>query len=187
MRKVLGLLLVACMALGGWGTPPSYTTLSAHVQVVLLSPYQATRDMYRLRRIMGKVEEFFAPVGLDVTVDVKGLVRGVDWRTDKDTLYYDLMTATYYDTTQGPDTVYFALEEARLTDENKVGYAWKQDGVAVVAMAWTEEYVALVMEHELGHLWGLEHEERTFMQEDIREKGHVITEAQVAVMRGAHE
>ncbi len=116
----------------------------------------------------------------DAGIDVRFTVHGEKMLIDDpsyDRLFELFSTASRWNV-RGPLPVIFMIPHLdRLAGKNWLGLAWEPFGFAVIAGENTS-VTNETLDHELGHLMNVDHEEGTFMRPTIEEHGNVVTEEQ---------
>ena len=146
---------------------PGATPPTLRLNLVAVNQTTDMDAVYKARRVMKEVKEFWDDLGIKVNGRVVGLQAQVaDWQS---THFYD-----------GPGedglTVYL-IDEWRVGDGH-LGEAFLVDDYALVAGKWPDENVTVTVNHEVGHLLDLPHMEDTFMREDILPHDNIVNDAQ---------
>lgn len=76
-----------------------------------------------------------------------------------------------------PPIIYILARHTRLEGGN-LGLAWRHNGLAAVVDITVEVSLDKIIDHELGHLLGLDHEDDTFMRRILEINNRRVTPAQ---------
>ena len=151
------------------------------VNFVLVTSEANVNFMLGVRTAMEDVKAFWEPIGIDVQPRISGMVA------DESILTFDftkpeLTNGHFFGPFGGTLTLYIGHTSTRVA-EDVYGEA-RSDGIAVVAGAPdTSVTVAEIINHELGHLLDLDHEDGTFMRENLDTHIDTVTPAQLAALK----
>ena len=147
------------------------------VNFVLVTSEANVNFMVGVRTAMADVKAFWEPIGIDVQPRISGMVA------DESILTFDftqpeLTNGHFFGPFGGTLTMYIGHLSTRVADD-VYGEA-RSDGIAVVAGAPDSSVtMAEIINHELGHLLDLDHEDGTFMREILDTHIETVTPAQL--------
>ncbi len=151
------------------------------VNFVLVTSEANVSFMVGVRTAMDDIKAFWEPMGIDVQPRISGMVA------DESILTFDftqpeLTNGHFFGAFGGTLTLYIGHTSTRVADD-VYGEA-RSDGIAVVAGAPdTSVTMAEIINHELGHLLDLDHEEGTFMREILDTHIDTVTSDQLKTLK----
>ena len=151
------------------------------VNFVLLTSEANVNFTLPVRLAMADVKAFWDPLGIDVQPRISGTVA------DESILTFDftkpeLTNGHFFGPFGGTLTIYIGSTSTRVADD-VYGEA-RSDGIAIVAgTPDTSVTMAEIINHELGHLLDLGHEEGTFMREILDTHIDTVTPAQLETLK----
>ncbi len=161
-----------------------------HIQTIKLPVHVITvtnnwHDIVNTRRRMRLVKAFFLGLQIDIQDSHSAKHRAASLSYEDDSLgdwhYYNV---------HGPALTLYVdpnVPSVGLGYMGQVSGTLGPYGTAIIAGDHGDAYTATIIEHELGHLLGLDHEQETFMSASIRDTSPVTKGQREALRVGAYE
>ncbi len=172
------------------GEPATPTLIKLPVDVVLVSPAWESNRIMDLRRTLKRTRDFWAAIDIDIQLNISWL------QADESTLDYDSpdFSKMHYQRGGARLACYVGSTlEVLPNTPNHAGSAATFAGVhgtALLAGAHggttdSENLMPETLNHELGHILGLAHDNSTFMRESIRRDENPVGSAQRETLQAA--
>lgn len=143
------------------------------VNVVVITPYRSRNELDVVEAAMKQSVGFWREqVGIHIQSNVRG------WHTTVD-LQDGFLGDNLHDILRWeiglPKPVVYVFAQANYLVDLGLGAAWPWNGIAAVAGHAVYVPMGMIIDHELGHLLGLDHEEGTFMRSALETENRAVS------------
>ena len=158
---------------------PDMMPIRLPVSIIVLAPVPTSTAFDQVQATVAESVKFWEGIGIRLQPHIRGYRSELDPSKD-----YELNYLNRWDIGEHLPVI-FVFPWATFLSGNNAGHAWREDGVAAVAGGHNVAtgHLDEVINHELGHLLSLDHEDKTFMRAVLETESRTVTPAQRGTIR----